>query len=93
MKPNGSVSSPPVPAAEARCDAVFINPSFGYPVIKDKGLFYTKMCPPLSLAYGAAIMEAAGRRVRMIDAQAERLGPDEVVRRAAGADRVFITFR
>lgn len=72
-------------------DAVFINPSFGYPVIKDKGLYYTKMWPPLSLAYGAAIMEARGLRVRMIDAQAERLGPDEVARRAAGAGRVFIT--
>ena len=79
------------PAASERLDAVFVNPSFGYPIIKDKGLFYTKMWPPLSLAYCAAIMEQAGQRVKIIDAQVERLGPDIVAEQADGAARVFLS--
>jgi anaerobic magnesium-protoporphyrin IX monomethyl ester cyclase len=73
-----------------RLDAAFINPSFGYPIIKEKGLFYTKMWPPLSLAYCAAIMEEHGLKVAIVDAQAERLSPGQAADRASAAGQVFV---
>jgi len=72
-------------------DAAFINPSFGYPIIKEKGLFYTKMWPPLSLAYCAAIMEERGLKVAIVDAQAERLSPEQAAERASAAGQVFVS--
>jgi anaerobic magnesium-protoporphyrin IX monomethyl ester cyclase len=72
-------------------DTVFINPAFDYPIVKNRGVFYTKKWPPLSLAYGAAILEKSGHRVLIIDAHAERLGPDEVAAKSRAARRVFIS--
>jgi len=70
---------------------VFINPAFAYPIIRHKGAFYTKKWPPLSLAYDAAIMEAKGWRVKIIDAHVERLGPEAVADRVGESDRIFIS--
>ena len=75
----------------AALDAALINPSFGYPIIKEKGLFYTKMWPPLSLAYCAAILEEGGLKVAIVDAQAERLGPEQAAERASAAGQVFVS--
>jgi anaerobic magnesium-protoporphyrin IX monomethyl ester cyclase len=72
-------------------DAIFINPAFAYPIIKNKGVFYTKKWPPLSLAYGAALMEESGHRTRIIDAHAERLEPEEIAERTRSARWIFIS--
>lgn len=40
-----------------------------------------RMLPPLGLAYLAAVLKRAGREVQLIDANALRIGPDEIVRR------------
>jgi len=74
-----------------RADVAFINPAFAYPIIKDRGIFYTKIWPPLSLAYGAALMEKSGRRAVIIDAHAERLGPGQVAERVRGVPMVFVS--
>jgi anaerobic magnesium-protoporphyrin IX monomethyl ester cyclase len=76
---------------DKRPDAVFINPAFGFPIVKDKGLFYTKQWPPLSLAYSAALMLERGLSIGIVDAQTERWGPEEAARRAAGAGLVFVS--
>ncbi len=72
-------------------DAAFINPSFGYPILREKGLFYMKIWPPLSLAYCAAIMEEHGLKVAIVDAQAERLDPKQAAERASAARQVFVS--
>ena len=74
-----------------RADAAFVNPAFAYPIIKDRGVFYTKKWPPLSLAYGAALMEESGRRAMIVDAHAERLGPERVADRVRGVPSIFIS--
>jgi radical SAM superfamily enzyme YgiQ (UPF0313 family) len=74
-----------------RIDSAFINPAFAYPIIKDKGIFYTKKWPPLSLAYCAALMEEKGRRVLIIDAHAERLGPQRVAEQVRDSENIFIS--
>ena len=80
-----------VPASGPRPDVVFVNPAFAYPIIKDRGAFYTKKWPPLSLAYGAAIMERSGRRAAIVDAHAERLGPARVAEAVRGVPDIFIS--
>ena len=74
-----------------RIDSAFVNPAFVYPIIKDKGVFYTKKWPPLSLAYCAAISEERGQRVLLIDAHAERWGPLQVAERVRGVKNIFIS--
>jgi hypothetical protein len=39
-----------------RPSAVFINPAFAYPIIRDKGAYFTKKWPPISLADSAALV-------------------------------------
>ncbi len=43
-----------------------------------------RVLPPLGLAYLAAVLERASHEVELIDANALRMEPDEVVRRAVG---------
>jgi anaerobic magnesium-protoporphyrin IX monomethyl ester cyclase len=88
----GRLKTTSVPARSGPLpDAVFVNPAFAYPIIKDRGVFYTKKWPPLSLAYGAAIMEQRGRRVAVVDAHAERLGPARVAEAVRCVPEVFIS--
>ena len=53
----------------------------GFGMIVGEGLCY----PPLDLLYVAAVLERAGHRVRVVDAEALGLQPDEV--RFHGGDR------
>jgi len=76
---------------DRRPDAAFVNPAFAYPIIKDKGVFYTKKWPPLSLAYGAALMEERGRGAMIVDAHAERFGPAQVAEKVRGVPDIFIS--
>jgi len=70
--------------------ALFVNP-FQVRRVARKGRIYNRAWPPLDLAYCASIAEREGIQAAIVDANAERLGPEEVARRAAGFDKVFIT--
>lgn len=69
-----------------------VNPCLDYPVLKTKKYStYNKIWPPLSLAYSAALLEKEGFEVEIVDANAERLGPEEVAERTGGCEKVFVT--
>ncbi|UCG95492.1 MAG: radical SAM protein [archaeon] len=71
---------------------VLISPCLDYPVIKTrKYSTYNKIWPPLSLAYTAALLEREGFPVKIIDANAERLSPEEVVERMGDSEKIFVT--
>jgi anaerobic magnesium-protoporphyrin IX monomethyl ester cyclase len=90
MTPNRP-STPHPGAAGPLPDAVFVNPAFDYPIIKDKGVFYTKKWPNLSLAYCASIAERNGLRTEIIDAHVERTGPAGVADRVRGIPWIFVS--
>jgi radical SAM superfamily enzyme YgiQ (UPF0313 family) len=69
---------------------LFVNPSQTHRV-DGKGRIYNRVWPPLDLAYCAAVLERDGMEAAIVDAHAERLGPEEVATRARGFDKVFIT--
>ncbi len=52
---------------------------------------YNRIWPPLSLANCAAILEENGFTVEILDANAEKMAPRAVSKKAAGFDKVFIT--
>lgn len=60
-------------------------------LVQRKGRIYTRVWPPLDLAYCAAVLEREGCDVDVVDAHAEQLGPEEVAGRARGFDQVFVT--
>ena len=67
-----------------------VRPCWYYPITYPEAT-YNRIWFPLSLANSAALLLKEGIEVKVIDAQAERLGPEEVARRIKGADKVFIT--
>lgn len=69
---------------------LLVNP-YQVDLVQKKGRIYTRVWTPLDLAYSAAVLEREGIETRILDANAERLGPEEVARRARGFDKVFIT--
>ena len=69
---------------------LLVNP-FQVSLIHQKGRIYNRTWTPLDLANCGAILEREGFDTAILDANAERLGPDEVARRAAGYDKVFVT--
>lgn len=70
--------------------ALLVNPFQG-DLVQRKGRIYTRVWPPLDLAYCAAVLERAGCEVAIVDAHAERLGPEDVAKRARGFDQIFVT--
>ena len=71
---------------------LLINPNYNYPFSKQKDLpIFNRVWPPLSVANCAALLEKEGFHVEIIDANAEGLSPDQVVNRAHGFNKIFIT--
>ncbi len=70
--------------------AVLVKPSWEYPITK-KEHTYNRCWPPLDLLNCGAILEEQGHDVRVIDAQAERLSPDELAERIGSADVAIVT--
>ncbi len=69
---------------------VLIKPCWQYP-IAGADHTYNRRWPPLELLNCAAILEADGHQVRIIDAQAEGLPPKDVADRVGAADLVMVT--
>ncbi|KPJ63320.1 MAG: hypothetical protein AMS15_00810 [Planctomycetes bacterium DG_23] len=67
-----------------------VRPCWYYPITYLEAT-YNRIWFPLSLANAAALLLQEGIEVKVVDAQAERLRPEEVARRISGADKVFIT--
>jgi radical SAM superfamily enzyme YgiQ (UPF0313 family) len=71
---------------------VLINPTYDYPVLKNVKFYYlNKIWPPLDLANYAALLEKEGFDVKIIDANAERLTPNQVAKMVNGFNKIFIT--
>lgn len=69
---------------------LLINP-YQIHLINSRGKIYNRVWPPLDLANCGAMLEGAGHQVNILDANALRLSPTHVARRAAGFDKVFIS--
>ena len=69
---------------------VLVKPCWQYP-IAGADHTYNRRWPPLDLLNTAAILQQDGHRVRIIDAQAQRLSPVEVGRRVGTTDMVLVT--
>ncbi len=69
---------------------LLVNPSQG-DLVQRKGRIYTRVWPPLDLAYCAAVLERDGIDAAIVDAHAQQLGPEDVAKQARGFDQVFIT--
>jgi radical SAM superfamily enzyme YgiQ (UPF0313 family) len=67
-----------------------VRPCWYYPITYLETT-YNRIWFPLSLANAGALLLKEGIEVKVVDAQAERLGPEEVAQRVSGADKVFIT--
>ena len=71
-------------------EIVLVKPCWQYP-IAGADHTYNRRWPPLELLNSAAILEADGHRVRIVDAQAERLPPEQVADRVGRPDMVLVT--
>lgn len=60
-------------------------------LVQKRGRIYNRIWTPLDLAYTAAVLEREGIEARILDANAEKLGPAQVAARAPGFDKVFVT--
>lgn len=60
-------------------------------MVNNKGKIYNRVWTPLSLANCAALLEKEGHQVKIIDANAEKLSPEEVLKKSGEFDKVFIT--
>lgn len=69
---------------------VLVKPCWHYP-IAGADHTYNRRWPPLELLNCAAILEADGHQVRVVDAQAEGLPPQRVASRVGSADMVLVT--
>ena len=69
---------------------VLVKPCWQYP-ISGADHTYNRTWPPLELLNCAAILQADGHRVRLIDAQAERLAPEAVAERMGSPDMAVVT--
>ena len=69
---------------------LFVNPC-QVNLVEKRGRIYNRTWTPLDLAYSAAVLEGEGIQAAILDANAEKLGPEQVACRARGYDKVFIT--
>lgn len=69
---------------------LLINP-YQIKLVNKRGKIYNRVWTPLALANCAALLEKQGHKVQIIDANALRLFPDEVAKRAINFDKVFIS--
>jgi anaerobic magnesium-protoporphyrin IX monomethyl ester cyclase len=69
---------------------LLINP-YQIHLINKRGKIYNRVWPPLDLANCGALLERDGHQVRIIDANALRLSPDQVAGEVSGYDKVFIS--
>ena len=69
---------------------LLIKPCWPYPYSKGE-YTYNRIWPPLSLANCAALLEAEHHQVKILDAHAERIPPDNISNFIKGYDKVFIT--
>jgi len=69
---------------------VFAKPCWDYPKGRTEST-YNRVWAPLELANCAAIARGAGHEAAIVDAQALAVPPEELARRAAGADLVLLT--
>ena len=69
---------------------IFINPSW-HGLVSKKGGLFNRNWPPLCLLNCAALLEKEGITAEIIDARAEDIKPDEIIRRTNRVDRVFLT--
>jgi len=69
---------------------VLVKPCWKYP-IAGADHTYNRRWPPLELLNCAAILQADGHQVRLVDAQAEALTPEQVGQRVGKADMVVVT--
>lgn len=67
-----------------------VKPCWQYP-IAGADHTYNRRWPPLELLNCAAILEADGHQVRIVDAQAEGLPPEQVARRVGSAEMALVT--
>jgi len=71
---------------------LFINPNYNYSFSEQKDLpIFNRIWPPLSIANCAALLEKEEFHVKIIDANAEGLSPDQVANRVRGFNKIFIT--
>jgi len=68
----------------------FVKPSWHYPITHAEHT-YNRRWPPLDLLNCAAIAEAQGHDVQVVDAHAEGLPPEAVADRVGAADMTFVT--
>jgi anaerobic magnesium-protoporphyrin IX monomethyl ester cyclase len=68
---------------------LLVNPNQSQ-LVSRLGKIYNRVWPPLSLANCAALLERDGREVRIIDANALRLAPEDLGVQARGCERIFI---
>ncbi len=71
-------------------DIVLVKPCWRYP-LSGADHTYNRRWPPLELLNCAALLEAAGHRVRLLDAQAEGLSPEQLGRRVGSAEAALLT--
>lgn len=67
-----------------------VKPCWRYP-IAGADHTYNRRWPPLELLNCAAILEADGHHLRIVDAQAEGLTPDQVASRVGSAEMALVT--
>lgn len=73
-------------------EITLINPCYEYPVVKrGKFVYYNKIWPPIDLANCGALLEKDGFKVKIIDANAERLSHSKVAELCKGSEKIFIT--
>ena len=69
---------------------LLVHPYWPYPY--SRGEFtYNRIWPPLCLANCAALLEREGHKVRILDANAQRIKPDRLARNIEGYNKIFIT--
>jgi anaerobic magnesium-protoporphyrin IX monomethyl ester cyclase len=69
---------------------VLVKPCWRYP-IAGADHTYNRRWPPLELLNCGAILEAEGHQVRIVDAQAEGLSPEQVAARVGSAEMALVT--
>lgn len=69
---------------------LLINPNWEG-LVSGRGRRYNRAWPPLDLLNCAALLEADGHRVSLLDARASWIPPEEIARQAGSADKVLLT--
>ena len=90
MAPRGRIAYPRGDPYHETMRILLVNPLQARRV-GSRGKIYNRVWPPLSEANCAALLEREGHEAAILDANAEGIGPEDVGRRAAGFDKVFVT--